>query len=166
MGKVNSLVFVVKGNSLSPWVRGKGVVVKSLGVVVKVNSLSLCVPGVYVETSRRARAQKYRRPCTPPHPTRAPIRARTPTHARMREEKRETKRTGHALIHTRKDLRARTHAHPHARTYAHTWACVYLYAITFPFCSFRKCYSDACWLQKNSIERVPGMQQLAILPLF
>jgi hypothetical protein len=119
--------------------------------VVKVNSLSLCVPGVYVEASRCARAQKYRRPCTPPHPTRAPIRARTPTHAHTREKKRETKRTCHALIHTRKVLRARTHTHTHAHTWAHTWTRVYLYAITFPFCSFRKCYLDAYLLSKNSI---------------
>ena len=93
--------------------------------MVKVNSLSLCVPGVYVETSRRARAQKYRRPCTPPHPTRAPIRARTPTHARMREEKREIKRTYHASHSHAKSL-TRTHT----RTYTHVRVCVCVYACT------------------------------------
>ncbi len=89
----------------------------------------------------------------PTPPTRAHAHTHAPTRTHPREKKRE-KQTPHP----------RTHAHAH--TYARTWACVYLYAITFPFCSFRKRYSGAYLLQKNSISFIQVRNSLQFCTCF
>ena len=111
-GEGITLGFVVKVNSLSLCVRGKQLI--PLG-----NSLSLCVRGVSYRSIALAPAPKYRRPWTPPHPH-AHTHTRTHPHARTHAKRNAKVNPSPTHTHTRTYLRAHAHARTHTHTRGHT----------------------------------------------
>ena len=125
---------------------GEGI---TLGFVVKVNSLSLCVRGkqliplcswCIVQIHRVGPRAKVRAALNPTPPTRAHAHTHAPTRTHPRAKKRETKPLAHAHAHTHVPTRARTrtHAHTHTHTHTHTrrHACIFTpYHLPFVRCA-------------------------------